>query len=153
MRHFHQEFVHKNQKLQSITGSINQVSNFINVHLNILMFMMGWQTQLESFPSKSTKFLLKCRKYREPAGTPFYGDFTQMLQHRHFQFHHKAMSDQLLEHTTVWLTLVLSEEAMGLDAFKIWGGFSQLKAKNHSWVLLTLNQQAIFSFKLRFVKS
>lgn len=73
-----------------------------------------------------------------------------MLQHRLFQFRHKAMSDRLLEHSTVWLTLVLAEEAMGLDA-KIWGGFSQFKAKNHFWVLLILNQQTIFSFKWRFV--
>lgn len=60
------------------------------------------------------------------------------------------MSDQLLEHSTVWLTLGPSEEAMGLDV-KIWGGFSQFKTKNHFWVLLTLNQQAIFSFKPRFL--
>lgn len=61
------------------------------------------------------------------------------------------MSDRLLERTTVCLTMVLSQEAMGLDAVKIWGGFSQFKAKNHFWVLLTLNQQANFSFKPRFV--
>lgn len=77
-----------------------------------------------------------------------------------FYLNASAQTFAVLPQSNEWLAartqhsvvnLGLSEEATGLDT-KIWGGFSQFKAKNHLWLLLTLNQQTILTFKPRFVR-